>query len=168
MGLSCPIRWRPTIIRVIEKRVFFLFSMLIRFSNQTEHLFWGVYLVMKICSQEAENGNNGDNLLYLVVAQLTQGGPKENWADSGSGVGQAFSRIWREEGFCGAEQQGQGWGLHLTGAGTSQTKEKLSALGLGRSLVPLGQRASLGRGEGEMIKQEREARSQLRGPHVPY
>lgn len=64
--------------------------------------------MMKICSQEAENGNNGDNLLYLVVAQLTQGGPKENWADSGSGVGQAFSRIWREEGFCGAEQQGQG------------------------------------------------------------
>lgn len=36
--------------------------------------------------------------------------------------------------------------MHLTGAGTAQAKEKLSALGLGRSLVPLGQRASLGRG----------------------
>ena len=115
--------------------------MLIRFSNQTEHLFWGVYLVMKICSQEAENGNNGDSLSHLIVAQLTQGGPKQNGADLGSGVGQAFSKIWQEEGFHGAEKQGQGWGLHLTGAGTAQEKEKLSALGPGRSLVPLGQRA---------------------------
>ena len=63
--------------------------------------------MMKICSQEAENGNNGDSLSHLIVAQLTQGGPKQNGADLGSGVGQAFSKIWQEEGFHGAEKQGQ-------------------------------------------------------------
>lgn len=57
--------------------------------------------------------------------------------------------------------------MHLTGAGTAQAKEKLSALGLGRSLVPLGQRASLGRGGRRDDKAgERVWESAPRAPHA--